>query len=164
MASGDLLADLIPIGAYGTPTSNFATFDMEPAGAVLDFDAATDESRDWVFRIPPWYGGNGITVKVRFGAKGITSGNVIFDGQFERHDDGTDLDSDSFAAVQSSSATAVPATDGATKEATITFTNSQIDSASAGEEVRFRLNRDANNGSDTAAADVQVWSVKISET
>lgn len=163
MATGDLLADLGPL-CNEPPASGGATFDTENDHPVYDFDQSTDESWQACFWIPPYYSGNGITLTIAFRAKTITSGNVVFQGAFERHDTATDLDSDSFASAQSSAATAVPATDGAEKTLTIAFTNAQIDGALAGEKVRLRINRDANVAGDTAAADVQLTGVKVTET
>lgn len=163
MATGDLLADLNAL-CNEPPASGGATFDTENDHPVYDFDQSTSEKWQATFVIPPYYAGNGITVKCRIMGKTITSGNVIIRVQFERMDDGTDLDADSFASAQSSAATAVPGTDGASKEISITFTNGQIDGALAGEFVRIRVDRDAANGSDTAAADMQLLGVKVLES
>lgn len=164
MASGQTI-DRIHAWADEPPTSSYPTKDLRNFHPVLDFDAASDEATQWSRILPRNYAGGGLTVNIHFSATGITSGNVIFDVSFERIGTGSqDTDSDGYAAVQSVTS-AVPATDGNVGVASVAFTNgAQMDSIAVGELYRIKVNRDANNGSDTAAADVELHHIEIKET
>lgn len=165
MASGATLLTFHPLDNE-PPSSNPATLDLRAGHPVLEFDAATDESAVFSGVMPRHYSAGGVTVKLHVSADGITTGNYIFDVSFERIGDGQqDVDSDGFAAVQSLAATAVPATDGHVDIVSIPFTNgAQMDSIAVGELFRIKVTRDANNGSDTAAADIQLHAVELIET
>lgn len=140
-----------------------ATPDRRNGHPVLDFDASTDEIAEFRSVMPRNYSGGGVTVVHHFSGSGITTGNVRIDGQFERVT-GQDKDSDSFATAQSVTQ-AVSATDGIDAQASIPFTNgAQMDSVVAGDVFRYRVTRDANNGADTAAADMELSAVEIFET
>jgi len=165
VASGNTLLVLLPTGSL-PPTSNYATLDTRGSGHwVLDFDAATNESTLWADVLPRNYAGGGLTVTVCWMSTGATSGDVVWQGQFERHQDETDdLDSDSFAAAQSATGTAA-GTNGAVQYTGITFTaGAQMDSLAAGEHFRFKLIRNAADAADTMAGDAEVLSVEIRET
>lgn len=162
MASGDTLFRFIPQGAF-FPASNPARPDQRNTHPVLDFDASTEQSCYWNDELPRNYAGGGVTVTVHFAATTATSGNVIFGGSIEAT--GTDLDSDSFAAEQSSSATACSGTSGIETTATITFTNgAQMDSLAVGNRFRFKLARKAADGSDTMTGDAEVTLVEGRES
>jgi hypothetical protein len=145
------------------PAANFATFDVRNATLVLEFDQSTDEST--VFRgvMPQHYAGGGVTCKIKwYGDTGLTTGDVVWDLSWERGT--TDIDADDFAAVQSVTST-TNGTSGILTESSIAFTNgAQMDSVVAGDAFRLKLNRDANNGSDTMAGDAQVVSVECRES
>lgn len=164
MPSGDTLVVLTP-QSNQPPSSNFAIPDTRNDHLVLDFDAATDESAIFPIVIPNHYAATtGITVTVVWLASTATSGNVIWDGSWERHeDDITDLDADSFAAVQSVTATAASAS-GEPQYSDIVFTNAQIDGLLVNESGRFKLTRDADNASDTMAGDAEILRVIVRET
>lgn len=165
MASGDLLYTLTP-QANEPPSSNFATLDLRNYHLVLDFDDTTDEAVVFKFYLPSYYSGGGLTVEIFASFTSATSGNVVWEAAIERvTDSNQDIDSDGFASAQSSGAVAVPGTSGHVKKFTITFTNgAQMDSLAAGEWGRIKINRDANNASDTASGDAELWSVTIKET
>lgn len=165
MASGNVLWTLIP-EMNMPPTSNYATRDSRNGHSVLDMDDTTDESAVFKLYIPPYYSGGGITVDIYASFTSATSGNAIFQAAIERvTDSNQDIDSDGFASAQSSSATAVPGTSGHVKKFTVTFTDgAQMDSLAAGEWGRIKINRDADNGSDTASGDAEFWSATIKET
>ena len=165
MASGDLLAVLLP-SMNEPPATIQATMDTRNAHPVIEFDQSADEEAVWTEYMLPYYGGGGVTLSILWTADGIASGNVIWDAQWELIDPNVlDIDADSFAAVQSTAAIAVPATDGFAKETTISFTNgAQMDSVAASTWYRLKVRRDANHASDTAAADVQILAVLAKET
>jgi hypothetical protein len=162
MASGDTLAIFGPL-SNEPPASNYATLDTRNGQAVLDFDAATDESAVFSGVLPRNYGGGGLTVTIHWAATSATTGDVIWQAAIERRN--TDMDADSFAAAQSSAATTTNGTSGIPNSSTITFTSgAQMDSLAAGEPFRLSINRDADNGSDTMTGDAEVLAVEIKET
>ena len=165
MASGNTLVVFGP-NDNEPPSSAYATLDTRNSHPVLDFDASTDESAVFSGIMPRHYGGGGVTVYLHVSASGITSGDYIFDVAFEKVGDGSqDVDSDGFAAVNSLAATAVPATDGHVDIVSVAFTDgADMDSVAAGEKFRLKITRDADNVSDTAAADIELHAVEIKET
>lgn len=165
MASGNTLLIFGPTDNE-PPSSNYATLDSRNGHLVLDFDASTDEAAVFSGIMPRHYAGGGVTVYLHVSASGITTGDYIFDVSWERVGDGSqDVDSDGFATANSLAATAVPATDGNVDIVSIAFTDgAQMDSVAVGEKFRLKISRDANNGSDTAAADIELHAVEIRET
>jgi hypothetical protein len=121
----------------------------------LAFDAATKEMVMWSFRMPVDYA-SGPVLKVQYKMASATSGNVIIEGRLAAVSDGdaTDVDAKAFAAANTSSATAVPATAGYIDEISLTLTNA--DSVAANDYVIAYLARDAANASDTATGDMEV--------
>ncbi len=165
MASGDTLAIFMP-SDNEPPSSNHATLDARNVHPVLDFDSGTAESAVFSGVMPRNYAGTtGVTVYIHWSADGVTTGDVIWDVSFERIGDGQqDTDADGFAAVNSVTDTA-PATDGHVTIANVTFTDgADMDSVAVGELYRIKLTRDADNVSDTLAADAQLHSVEVKET
>jgi len=165
MASGDTLIIFTPLHNE-PPASNPATLDTRNQHAVLDFDADTDEAAVFGAVMPRNYAGTtGVTVSLVWLASTATADNVIWDVSFERHqDDTTDLDSDSFAAVQSATAATASAS-GEPQYTDIAFTDgAEMDSVAAGESFRLKVNRDANNGSDNMTGDAELLRVEIRET
>lgn len=121
---------------------------------VLAYDASTNESAVWSFRLPT--GWTGVpSLKVQAMMASATSGDVDLDAQVQAVTPGDALDLDattSYDAANSTDNTVVPATAGYLFEVSITLTN--FDSGAAGDWVRLKLTRDA--ASDTAAADLYV--------
>lgn len=163
MASGDTLLIFTPL-QNEPPASNYATLDIRNQHPVLDFDASTNE--DAVFRgvMPRNYGGGGLTVYIHYAMSSATSGDVDWDVAFERiGDQQLDIDSDSFAAVNSVDNTTVPGTSGNVDVVSVTFTDgADMDSIAAGEAFRIKITRDA--ASDTASGDAELIAVEIKET
>lgn len=165
MASGDTLAIFTPHDNE-PPSAAYATLDTRNGHLVLDFDQSTDEEAVFSCVLPRNYGGGGITVYLHLSATGITTGNHIMETQFERVGDGSqDVDSDGFATAVAGAATAVAGTDGHVDIVAIAHTDgAQIDSIAVGEKFRLKVRRDANNASDTAAADMELHAVELKET
>lgn len=165
MASGDVLARWEASDGK-PPTTAFASLVRRNNHLVAAFDAATDEALDFTSFLRG-YTALGMTVRIAWTSDTAITGNVIWDGSFEAHADDAaagDLDADSFAAVQSVTV-AAPSAAGEVVYDEIAFTNgAQIDSIATGEWFRFRLNRDANNASDTMAGDAHLVAVEIRET
>lgn len=164
MASGDTLIVFTPLHNE-PPSSNAATVDLRNQHAVLDFDAATDESARFGSVMPRNYAGGGVTVTLVWMASTATTGDTIWDVSWERHaDDAFDLDSDGFAAVNAVTDTAASAT-GEVSYPTVTFTDgADMDSVAVGESFRLNVTRDANNASDTMAGDAELLRIEIKET
>jgi hypothetical protein len=150
--------------SYEPPPAAYATLDVRNAHPVLDFDAATDESAHFTGVLPQSYSGGGLTATLIWAASTATSGSVRWDAAVERlEDEGTDLDSDSFAAAQSVTSPA-PAASGGMQYASIGFLGSQIDSLAAGEAFRLKITRDADHADDTMAGDAELVAVEIRES
>lgn len=163
MASGDTLLILTPLASQ-PPSSNYATFDTRNGHPVLDFDATTNESAVFSVIMPQGYGGGGVTVYIHYAMSSATSGDIDWDVAFERiGDQQQDIDSDSFATVQSVDNTTVPGTSGNVDIVSIAFTDgAQMDSVAAGEAFRLKITRDA--ASDTATGDAELVALEVRET
>jgi hypothetical protein len=100
MASGDTLVVFTPLSNQ-PPASSYATLDSRNDHPVLDFDATADEAAIFGDVMPRSYSGStGVTVSIYWMATSAVSGDVVWEGSFERHQaDTTDLDSDDFAAI-----------------------------------------------------------------
>lgn len=164
MASGDTLLIFHPYNNE-PPTANYATLDIRNQHPCLDFDADTDESSVFSAVLPRNYGGGGVTVYLHLTDTNDTNAahKSYWDVSFER-DTAQDLDSDSFAAVQSGNISP-NGTSGIPVVLSIAFTDgAQIDSVVAGELFRLKVTRDANHASDDWANDAELLAVEIKET
>jgi hypothetical protein len=173
MATGTII---LPIGAADLPdgSASNAAPDIRKVKSSASapspyfkhalFDASTKEQLYWSFRMPADYA-SGPVLKVQFKMASAVTGNVIVEGRLAAitPGDATDADAKAFAAANTSSATAVPATTaGKVGEISLTLTNA--DSLAAGDFVVAYLARDAANGSDTAAGDMEVVAVALTYT
>ena len=149
------------------PAANYATLDTRNSIPVLDFDDTTDETAEFGGVMPRHYGGGGVTVTIGWMATDttVTPHNCIWDAAFKSvSDDADDLDSKSYAAVNSVTDAEASAS-GEVAYATITFTDgADMDSVAAGEYFRLKVTRDADNGSDTLTDDAELVFVEIKET
>jgi len=163
MASGDTLLIFKPQDNE-PPSSNPATPDLRNQHPCLDFDASTNEDAVFSSVMPQAYDGGGVTLYIHYAMSTATSGDVDWDGAFERiGDQQQDVDSDSFAAANSVDNTTVPGTSGLVDVVSIAFTDgADMDSVAKGEEFRLKITRDAS--SDTAAGDAELRKVEIRET
>ncbi len=162
-ASGDTLLIFRPQDNEPV-ASDFATLDTRNLHPVLDFDAATNKSAVFSATMPRSYAGGGLTVYIHYALTSATTGNTDWDVAFERiGDQQQDIDSDGFAAVNSTDNTTVPGTSGNVDIITVTFTNgADMDSIAVGEGFRLKVTRDA--ASDTATGDAELRFVEIKET
>lgn len=163
MASGETLLIFTPLHNE-PPSTNPATLDTRNQHPVLDFDASSNEDGVFTGIMPRNYGGNGVTVYHHYSMSSATSGDIDWDGAFERiGDQQQDLDSDGFAAAQSTDNTTVPGTSGFVDIVAIPFTDgAQIDGILVGESFRYKLTRDAVN--DTASGDGELVIIEFKET
>jgi hypothetical protein len=139
------------------PASNFATLDTRNSIAILDFDDATDESAIFLGVIPEAAVlGSGLKIRIIWTATTATSGACVWDASLERMT--TDIDTDSFDTAASVTTT-TNGTSGVPNYSEITLTT--IDSVTAGDGFRLKINRDANNGSDTMTGDAELIAVEV---
>jgi len=128
----------------------------------LAFDAATDEAAFWKFKAINYASGN-LTVDIDWYADTASSGDVIFDAQIAAitpNTDTQDVETKAFATINSVTDTHLGTTGQRLHRATITISN--LDSIAADDVVWFRLNRDANNASDTMTGDAIVTMIALS--
>lgn len=139
------------------PATNFATLDTRNSVALLDFDAATDESAVFVGVIPEAAVlTSGIIVRITWAATSATSGACVWGAQWEKLT--TDIDADSFDTATTATTT-TSGTSGVPSITSITCTT--IDSLAAGDFFRLKIYRDADNGSDTMTGDAELICVEV---
>jgi len=140
------------------PATAFATLDTRNSIAVLDFDAAADESAIFSGVIPE--GANlasGLKVRLSWMATSATSGNCRWGVQIERCT--TDLGSDSFDTATEATGTA-NATSGIPTYTEITTT--AIDGLTAGDAFRIKIFRNADDATnDTMTGDAELIAVEV---
>jgi hypothetical protein len=163
MATGETLVIFLP-QHNEPPASNAATAHRRNQHPVLQFDDTTNESAVFSYVMPRHYGGGGITVYLHYAMTSAITNTVDWDISFERiGDQQQDIDSDSFAGVQSVNATTVPGTAGLVDIVSKDFTDgAQIDSIAVGEGFRLKVTRDATN--DDATGDAELRFVELKET
>lgn len=145
------------------PSSNFPQLTLINRRPVLAFDASTDESCYWT-TIARQNLATTVTLVVSYIMASATSGTVDFEVAVEAVSDGDtnfDLDgADSFDTANTMTADTVPGTAGYMGQFTVTLTNK--DSMAAGDYVRIRLMRDADDGTnDTATGDCYVLACEL---
>lgn len=141
------------------PASNFPQYQLINRRPVLSFDPTTNESAMFSSVVPQGWTGT-ITAYVHYFMASATTDTVDLDAEVEAISDGDALDmdaADGFDSVNSQDNTTVPGTAGYKDVVIITLTNE--DGAVAGDEIRFRLTRDAV--SDDAGGDMHVTKVEI---
>lgn len=127
----------------------------------LAFDAAADEAAFWKFRATS-YGAGNLTVTIDWYADTASSGDVIFDVQIAAitpDTDSQDVETDGLATANSVTDSHLGTTGQRVHRASVTVSN--LDSLAADDLVWLRLNRDANNGSDTMSGDAIVLLVTV---
>jgi hypothetical protein len=151
---------LVP-GSAAFPSANYPGIALVNQRPVLAFDDTTPEACYWTMKVPQGWTGTG-TLVVSYTMASATSGTVEFEASVEAVTTGDSLNintTDSFDAVNSGSGT-VPGTAGHPEEIAITLTNA--DSLEAGDLLRIRLARDADDGTnDTATGDCYVFAVEL---
>lgn len=142
------------------PSSNYATLDTRNSVALLDFDAATDESAIFVGVMPEAAVlTSGLKVFIHWAATSATSGACRWGAQIERLE-AHDIDGDGFDTA-GTNGTTTSATSGAVNETEITLSN--IDSLAAGEPYRLKIYRDADgtSGTDDMTGDAELIVVEV---
>ena len=164
MASGTLLCAFDAQAAQPHP-SNSATPDTRNGLLVLDFDAAAIEAVCFVGRLPPNYGGGGLTIKLRWMASTAVSGSVRWQLSIERHQRGVDdTDLNSFVASAMVTTAAVSPC-GTEMETLISLTaGAAMDNLQIGERFRLYVFRVATDAGDDMAGDAELVQLDIYET
>lgn len=166
MASGDSLCVFTPAMAQ-LPATSYPTFDVRNTVLVLDFDDNASETCYFRGFMPRHYDGGGITVTIgwMFTSSGTPGTDTcVWDVAFASiTDDADDIDTKTFAAANSVTATSATA-DGEVDYATVTFTDgADMDSVAAGEYFLLSLRRDAASGT-ASPGDAELVFIEIRET
>jgi hypothetical protein len=140
------------------PATAFATLDTRNSIAVLDFDAATDESAIFSGVIPENANlASGLQIRLAWMATSATSGNCRWGVQLERGN--TDLDTDSFDTATEATG-AANGTSGIATYTEITTTN--LDGLTAGDTFRLKVFRNADDATnDTMTGDSELIAVEV---
>ena len=162
MASGNTLFSVAPHGNQ-PPAANGATLDTLNSSLAISFVNGSQTYAIFGGVLSRNYTSGGITLRIMW-TSSAGAGNVVWTGQFERHQSGVDdLSGDSYAAAVSTTV-AVP---GANLVAytDIAFTNgAEIDGLLVGESFRLRISRNGSSGSDTATAAALLFRAELRET
>ncbi len=128
----------------------------------LLFGDTSDESGIWQFVMPPNFSSN-LKCRLLYSMASATSGAVDMEVSVmaTTPGDATDENIDSYDSTNVL-VDAVPATAGYLKQ--MLFTLSSKDNAVAGDLVKIKINRDANNVSDTATGDLELLGICIEYT
>ena len=156
---------LVRFGATSSvpPSASFATFDTRNDFTVLDFGDSTVASKSiFIDTMPYDYDNGAFTVYIHYSATSATSGDVVWDVQFERVGSGSqDIDTGGWNTANTATC-AVPNTSGKVSICSIAFTRAEADGISKGELFRMRVIRDTTDAADTVTAtDVELHSVLI---
>jgi hypothetical protein len=164
MASGQTLAVWGP-QANQPPASNFAQLGAVNNHPTLDFDPNTNWSAVFGGILNRAYSGGGVTLTLWYLMASATSGNVGFQGAFERFQSGTtNLTSDNFASSPGTVSSAVPGTAGIVKSVALTFSDgAQMGSLAAGEGFRIKITRDTAT-SGNATGNARILRAELKET
>lgn len=163
MASGEVCGWVSKVALPGG--GNVAELTTRPGGStnseeldVAAFDAATDEFLD-LFCFLAGYDGGGIQLQIPvFSATDQTTGNVYFQASIRRINTGENFGASfTYTTNAQSDSSAAPAGTGQHVVLAINFSSgTQMDSLVNGEPFIIRINRDADNASDTMTGDAQV--------
>lgn len=121
---------------------------------AVDFDASTDECRMAHFKVPSDVkSGSTVTFRIVWYST-ATSGDVIWDARYQS----TGADNESWDQTLTTKAASAATVKGTTKLRTVTTWTETLANLgwAANDDINISFCRDANNGSDTMAADARV--------
>jgi hypothetical protein len=152
--------------AFVPPSSAHADRGIIQNRPYMAFDASIVEAMySKPFRWPAAYTGSGtLKAAIQYAMASATSGKVDFEVSVEAITPGDSVDTDSATSFDSVNAgnQTVPGTAGYDGELVISLANK--DNVAAGDYVRFKIERDADDGTDdTATGDCRVYFVSIYE-
>lgn len=128
----------------------------------LDFDQTTDENAQWTIVMPDSYDGGTITAQVYWTANSTSTNSVVWGVQGRAYADGDALDASWGTAVTVTDANGSSANTLRISSATSAIT--LAGTPAGGQVAQIRVYRDADNGSDTLAADARLIAIKIEYT
>lgn len=156
----------IPAAAWQIPSTGGAGRGVVQNRSYLSFDDTTVEAaRSPNMMMPAAYTGSGtLKADIFYAMASATSGKVDFEVSVEALTAADAVDTDSAESFDTANAAneTVPGTAGYLGKLTVTLTNK--DSVAAGDQVRLKLERDADDGTnDTASGDARVYLVVLRE-
>lgn len=126
------------------------------------YDAAADEAVFFNFQAIS-YGSGNLSVSLDWYADTATTGDVVWVAEMAAitpDTDSQDVETDALATANTVTDSHLGTTGQRLHRAVITLSN--LDSVAAGDDVRLRISRDADNGSDTMAGDAILTRVTVS--
>lgn len=160
MATGDSLISFDPL-ANRPPSSDYATLDLRGDLPVLDFDASSNESAQFLAPVPSHYNGGDLTATLLWAASSATSGNAKIRVKLTRLTVGSNLDSLPSVGDSDDITDAAPATNG--DIATATTGSMTVASLTAGNLLLVEVTRLATDAADTMTGDCELVSLAITE-
>jgi hypothetical protein len=166
MASGSSLFPFNVIEVSG-PTATYLTPTIYGALnlPILQYPNTLSNPMEFVFVMPQFYSGGGLTILLNWLAETATSGNVRWKVSFSRLNPGNqNLSTPAFSTAVVSGTVAVPGTTGVGGQTIVTVTNgSQMDNVAAGDQFLMKVERDNTVGSNAAGL-VDLMSGELRET
>jgi len=139
----------------GTQTTNTAKVSWD----WLLFDQSTDEHAAITLQLPANWASGG-TLRIKCAAKATSGNYIVKHATCPLTDSSTDADAAVYSAVTTESANTVPGTQGHIEEVALSLTTTGW---AASRYVQIMVGRDADNGSDTLAADLCVMESAVLE-
>lgn len=152
---------LLPVPPTGFDETAPAGLDYENNTPKILFDDTTSEGVYWQFRMPSDYSSAPV-LKLVYTMASATSGTMEFEASLWATSDNESAVTASYDTINTGTET-VPGTAGLTSDLSITLANA--DTLAAGDLVRIKLFRDADDGTnDTATGDLELWAASLEYT
>ena len=153
----------LPVTGAKLPATNPAVIDNAENNARLLYDATTAENAFWQFVMSQDYG-SGLQLRVLYSMLSCTSGGVSIDVDVMAvtPGDAADINTNSFDTVNNCDDAAVPGTAGFLDQIVCSLTT--VDSLTAGDYVKIRLEREVADVADTCTGDMEVVGVMLEWT
>lgn len=126
---------------------------------LMDFDASTDESAQWTFAMPLNWDGGTVTAAFFWTANSTSTNSVVWGAQGRAFGDDVTLDQAMGTAQTVTDANTATANQLHISSATPAIT--LAGSPAGGQLVQIKAYRDADNGSDTLAADARLIGIRL---
>lgn len=164
MATGTII---LPIQCAKLPATASAALDGSELNYRALYDATTDESLFWQFRMPADYA-SGLTAKIQFSMNSTQAATRYIEWEVlvmaVTPGDAADIVTDSYDTTNAANKDVSSLTAGYLVELSISLSN--VDSLAAGDYIKIKLTRDANgtNGTDSATGDAEVVAFSLEYT
>lgn len=149
---------ILPVNGGVRDSTNPPGLLWQGARPYLTFDGTTDELITWSFRMPGDYA-SGPTVKWQYSMASAITNNVAVRSQVMAAAATVNIDTDSYAAQDTSADSVVPGTAGLMKEISLALTNT--DSLAAGSYISIQLGRKNATTGTNATGDMEVWAIAL---